>query len=528
MNTLDNERIKILDSSPLFTGTTRFNQQDDEAMQFKKLQNDFVKQFENIFPDKMASKAVIVIPSLSLDREILNKIKGVHYYEERLLCMLMLLRMPDTHLIYVTSLPIDPVIIDYYLHLLPGITGYHAKQRLSLISCYDASKKSLTEKILDRPRIIERIKKSIPQGYNVHLSCFNVTSMERTLALKLNAPIYGCDPDLQNLGTKSYSRQIFRSCDINVPKGFENLYTEPDIVRSLAALKIENSQLQKAVVKINDGFSGEGNAIFTYEETPNISDIEERIKVQLPFRINIIAENVSYSEFILKFNKLGGIVEEFLEGEIKTTPSVQCRINPLGKVEVISTHDQITGGECGQVFLGANFPACNEYAVEIAEIGKRISEKLKKLGVIGRFSIDFISIKKSTVWKHYAIEINLRKGGTTHPYLILEFLTDGKYDAAKCCYYTANGQERCYLFSDNFQSDSYIGLTPHDLIDIAMSNELLYNGTSQEGVMFHLISTLSQYGKIGVVCIGANPERANYYYNKTKEVLDKECRKSKI
>ncbi|HEV7334293.1 MAG TPA: peptide ligase PGM1-related protein [Flavisolibacter sp.] len=69
------------------------------------------------------------------------------------------------------------------------------------------------------------------------------------------------------------------------------------------------------------------------------------------------------------------------------------------------------------------------------------------------------------------------------------------------------------------QDDQYKGLTPHDLIDIAMCNELLYDGTLQEGVIFHLISALSQYGKLGLVCIGATPERAANFYYKTANVL---------
>ena len=56
----------------------------------------------------------------------------------------------------------------------------------------------------------------------------------------------------------------------------------------------------------------------------------------------------------------------------------------------------------------------------------------------------------------------------------------------------------------------------------AMCNELLYDGTSQEGVMFHLIGALSQYGKLGVVCIGSTPERAYNFYERTVEVLDRE------
>ena len=134
----------------------------EESQQFKKLQQRLIPQFEKLFPDKKAPKTVVIIPSLTMDAEILSKISGITHYEERLLCLLLLLRMPRTHVVYVTSVPVDPIIIDYYLHLLPGVTGYHAQQRLTLLSCYDASSRPLTEKILERPRLIERIKNPIP------------------------------------------------------------------------------------------------------------------------------------------------------------------------------------------------------------------------------------------------------------------------------------------------------------------------------------------------------------------------------
>jgi hypothetical protein len=62
-------------------------------------------------------------------------------------------------------------------------------------------------------------------------------------------------------------------------------------------------------------------------------------------------------------------------------------------------------------------------------------DKLAEKGVIGRFSIDFISVKEADAWKHYGIEINLRKGGTTHPLLMLQFLTDGEYNADTGAYF---------------------------------------------------------------------------------------------
>ena len=505
------------------TGKQALNDVHEEAHLFKKLQHRFIAQFEKFFPDKKAPKTVVVIPSLSMDTEILSKISGITHYEERLLCLLLLLRMPRTHLVYVTSVPVDPIIIDYYLHLLPGVTGYHAHQRLSLLSCYDASTRPLTEKILERPRLIERIKKSIPDGHTTHMSCFNVTELERKLAIELDIPIYGCDPDLFDLGNKSNSRKIFKECGLLVPDGFEDLHTEEDIAKALYQLKLKHPELKKAVVKINDGFSGDGNGIFYYEGIEDQPEPVEWIRQELANRLKIIATELSYEIFIFKFQHMGGIVEVFVEGDTKISPSVQCRISPTGECVVVSTHDQELGGDSGQIFIGAHFPAHEDYSVEISRMGKAVGENLKARGVLGRFAIDFISVKEEDEWKHYAIEINLRKGGTTHPFIMLEFLTDGVYDAEKGVYLTATGQPRYYFSSDNLKSEKYIGTTPHDLIDIAMFHDLHYDGALQEGVMFHLIGALSQFGKLGVVCVGSSRERVKMYYDQTVQILDLEC-----
>jgi hypothetical protein len=189
---------------------------------------------------------------------------------------------------------------------------------------------------------------------------------------------------------------------------------------------------------------------------------------------------------------------------------------------VVSTHDQLLGGESGQVFIGAKFPANPEYSIEIGKMGMLVAKEMKKRGVLGRFAIDFLSVPSNGGWKNYAIEINLRKGGTTHPFLMLQFLTDGKYHDGEGCYLNASGQKRYYFASDNLRNPKYVGLTPPDLIDIMMLNELHYDGSAQEGTMFHLIGALSQFGKLGVVCIGSTPERAKFFYEETVRVLDRE------
>ncbi len=68
----------------------------------------------------------------------------------------------------------------------------------------------------------------------------------------------------------------------------------------------------------------------------------------------------TYTVFMQKFEEMGSIVEAFVEGFSKQSPSVQYRVNPLEEIDIISTHNQLLGGESKQVFPGATFPARSE------------------------------------------------------------------------------------------------------------------------------------------------------------------------
>ncbi len=496
----------------------------EESELFNSIQESMEYQYEKIFPDKFAERTVIIVPSLTLDMELFSKIKGAHHYEERLLCLLMLLRMPQTKVIYISSVAFSDSIIDYYLHLLQGITGQHARKRLTMLHCHDMSAKPLTEKILVRPRLIEKIKSLVADKKTTHLTCYNVTPLEKTLSVRLGVPIFGTDPSMFYEGSKSGARKTFRACGIGMPDGSEDLKDEDQVVTALAQLRIRHPEITRCVIKMNDGFSGDGNAMYRYPQIKDDEDAEEAIRNTLYENTKPVAKGMSKEQFYTKFREMQGIVEEFLEGDIKVSPSVQCVIGSEGKIDIASTHDQLLGGEDGQSFLGAVFPADIQYGTDLAEAGRKVAVELSSKGVRGRFAIDFISVKDpDNTWKHYAIEINLRKGGTTHPFMMMQFLTNGYYNADSGEYFTASGNKRYYFASDNVQSSRYIGITPTDLIDIAMYYDIMYDGASQEGVVFHLIGAMSEFGKLGIVSIGSTPERAKQHYDRAIEILDYEC-----
>ncbi len=492
----------------------------EELARFSALQERLGALFAKVLPDPHAPRTVLVNPSLSLDPEILANIAGLLHYEERMLCMLMLLRMPRTRVVYLSSMPIDPAIVDYYLHLLPGIPGAHARRRLAMLSCHDPSTaRTLTEKLLERPRMLERIRRAVGDTAVAHMTCFNVTAAERSLAVRLGVPIFGNDPALEHLGSKSGGRRVFRSAGVEAPAGHEDLRDERDVVGALAALRSSQPALERAAVKLEYGTSGEGNATFSYAGAP-AREVERWIEKELATRLRFEEPHVDWEQFRAKFREMGGVVEAWIDGVCKRSPSVQCRINPLGDVEVVSTHDQVLGGPSSQIFLGATFPADPAYRLEIQEAGRRVAEVLRDANALGRLGVDFVSVRENGRWRHYAIEINLRKGGTTHTFRILQLLTGGAYDRESGLFRTRAGEPRYYHATDNLRSDAYRRLTPDDLIEVAVEHELHFDATSQEGVFFHLIGALSGYGKLGVVCVAGDAPGATRLYDRTVAVLD--------
>lgn len=497
----------------------------EELEAWARVQDRIAPLYRTLAKDPRLPQTVVVVPSLSFDARELQKITGVHHYEERMLVNLMLLRQPRTKMVYVTSQPIDPTIVDYYLAMLPGVPHAHARKRLILLHCADASSIPLSAKILARPRLMERIRAEIPDPTLAHVVCFNSTHWERTLAVRLGLPLNSVDPALNHLGTKSGCRETFREAGVELPDGFENLRTPEEIAGSLAELYRRNPGIRRAVVKLNDGFSGEGNALFRYQEAlpSGVSDrLEERLLEALPKVLRYEAPLEHWDSFSMKYGEMGGVVEAFVEGDIKRSPSVQCRVNALGEPQAISTHDQVLGGPSGQVFLGCTFPADDEYRMDIQKSGEKIAGALAEKGVIGRFGIDYVSVKEDGRWKHYAIEVNLRKGGTTHPFLTLKFLTAGHYDTGDGLFYAPSGKPKYYFATDTVQAERYKGLLPEDLVDIAVYNGLHFHGPTERGVVFHLIGALSEFGKLGMVAIGDNPQQARFLYRQTLQVLDAE------
>jgi hypothetical protein len=471
-------------------------------------------------------ESVVVIPSVTVDRVGERSGSLTQAYEERFLFLLLLLRQPRLRMIYVTSMPIATSIIEYYLALLPGVIPSHARARLSLVSVNDSSPRSLSEKLQERPRLLRQIKALIPDKSRSHLIPYNTTPLERDLALTLGIPMYGADPRLFELGTKSGCRALFAEEGVPHPIGFEDLHTIDDLLAATIRMRTERPAIAEIIVKLNEGVSGEGNAIVRLADLPAPSSPTERDEIAGRLRtMSFEQPDMPFDGYMAKLAERGGIVEERITGIEVRSPSVQLRVTPVGEVELLSTHDQVLGGPSGQSYLGCRFPADFGYARAISAEAEKVGRRLAREGVTGRFAIDFVVVKDTSGgWTPYAIEINLRKGGTTHPFLTLQFLTDGRYDPNTALFLTPAGREKHLVATDHLESPLLRGLSIDDLFDIVARHGLHFDQARQGGVVFHMISCLTEHGRVGLTAVGDTPAQADATYQRAEKILLSEAR----
>ena len=275
-------------------------------------------------------------------------------------------------------------------------------------------------------------------------------------------------------------------------------------------------------MKINEGVSGSGNALVDLRGLPRAGRTTPRPRRSPPGcgGMEPEATTLSVDDFLAGFARHGGIVEERITGVTLTSPSVQMRVLPDRTLELLSTHDQLLGGASGQKYLGCVFPADPAYSRKITEPAMVIGRHLAELGVLGRFAVDFVVVEDADgEWTAYAIELNLRKGGTTHPFLTLQFLTDGHYEGETGCYLTHAGTPKYLVATDHFEDDRLRALSVDDVLDVVARHRMHFDQTRQSGVVFHMISCVTECGRLGLTAIGDTPDEAWQLYQDAQDTL---------
>ncbi len=469
----------------------------DAAARFQQLQRDrLLAAWRADRPGSTTPRVMVALPSFSLERSVLE-----HYgarlppLEHRYLYGVLRATDPSIRVVFLSSAPVDPVVLDGYLSLVPPELRARLLGRTLLASPSDVSNRPLAEKVLDLPELIDDVRRFIGDDIGL-IEPWNVTDAERDLALALDLPLSGTDPEHWRLATKSESRRLFRRTGVPLPAGVEGVTCVGEVASAIADLRAADPSLPGVVVKLDDSVAGDGNVVLRRQDLDSAGDALDQLVAR------------SLPDWYVDVLRHGGIVEELVAGEGYCSPSGQAVVEPDGSVEVLSTHDQRLGGPNGQVFEGRTFPARDEYASAVAGHVAAVGHELRGEGVIGRFSVDFAAVRRPDGWDLRALEINLRKGGTTHTFGITRLLTGGRYDIEANELRLPDGSARCYGATDNLVDDSWRGRPPQDVRDRLLQSGLAYDHVTRTGVVPHLLDCLEVDGRMGYTAIAPTLEDA--------------------
>jgi hypothetical protein len=299
---------------------------------------------------------------------------------------------------------------------------------------------------------------------------------------------------------------------VPVPPGVEDVTSCADVGAAIALLRRTRPRLDRVLVKVDDSGSGAGNWVVATRDAAG-----RRLPVD---ELSAHALDGSPSWFPADLAS-GGVVEERIRGRRVTSPSAQLDIRPDGRIRVLATHEQVLGGDDGQVFTGSRFPAAPAYAADVARHACAVARLLARAGAVGSVAVDFVAARRPDGWTLHALDLNLRKGGTTNPLEALRSLVPGSYDAdAGRWVADRRGEPRFYRSGEAVQKPAWRGMDPARAIRAVADAGLEFRPDSGTGVVLHMMSALSVDGRTGATAIGRTAAEAEQLYAALPDALD--------
>ena len=460
---------------------------------------------------------VVVLPSHTMPPRLLShNASQLPALEHRALVdSLQVAHSPGVEVIVVTSAAPPEAVLTYYARLACPNSPEQARRRISCMVVPDDGARGISAKLLDRPDLLTVLRERIA-GRPAVIEPWNVTTDEVAVALALDTPINGGPSELWPLGFKSASRRLFRQAEVPVPVGVEEVHDSAEVAAAITAMRHDRPLLDRVVVKLDNSGAGEGNWTTTTRDEHG----RELTTVELNAHIQAHAP-----AWFLTDLAAGGVVEELVTGPDLASPSGQAEIRPGRQVVVLATHEQVLGGASGQVFTGSRFPADSAYAAALAEHTAAVARRLADRGALGWVTVDFVAHRDTRGWNLVAVDLNLRKGGTTHSYAALRHLVPGSYDATRQRWVAdSDGGPRYYRSSDAAGGPAWIGMDPADAVRAVTSSGLSFEGARGSGVVLHMFPALRGNGTIGVTAIGRSASEADELFDAVHAALDARVR----
>ncbi|KAI8480076.1 hypothetical protein Bbelb_421660, partial [Branchiostoma belcheri] len=357
-------------------------------------------------------------------------------------------RRRKVDVIYVSPVEMSEEMLQYYYQTARAQT------------CCRSHSMCLATHLKYSPQALQRIRNLI-KGKEAYIVPGVMHKDDLAVSQILDVPILGSEPEVGHLyTTKSGSKRIFASAKVDTPPGEYDIYSLQQLHESLALLVTENLNVRRWLFKLDDEYMGRGIAYCNVVEHLNCYKwaIKEQHRygekwskkwAHEPALIKIQAEIPdildqfgvpanrkrfpTWDKFLEAFLSQGGIIEACPPSESVTTLSADMVIEPTGKIRMVANGDQIKA-EGPFVSWGLSVPQSSVEPQVLNECCMRIGESCRTRGVLGYFSVDFVTFidPKTMEQVLWATDLNLSYGDSTGMRELMLYVTSGTFDAENC------------------------------------------------------------------------------------------------
>lgn len=344
---------------------------------------------------------------------------------------------------------------------------------------YKQDERGISELVLDDKELLEKIKLFGSEYDDVYFLPYAVTELEEKIADICDLNLV-CSNSMisKSMNNKVFSRNFAQELGMKIPDGV--VCSSLKEVKKVSQIMLKNQK--RILIKYPCGASGQGLYLIKDEKKLNVV-------------MAILEKFYAYN------NTSGWIVEKWYDKKFDINYQIYVQAN--GNIEVFSIKEQKLDDV---VYIGSIMPPRihTELEQKYIEYGELIGRELYKRGFYGVLGVDSFITKENDIMP--IIEINARFTLSTY----VSFLTNKYPNKLMCSFY------KKFMMIDNLNFE-YV-------MNRFKENNLLFNETTQKGVLCYVESTMKSdgrncNGRFFAIVIAENEQENMEIYSKLESVV---------